>query len=461
MQIKKYDFDYSRRAFLEKTSSGGVSGGLLASLWPSISASADTKQAYPDELLDIETFTRGQVKVGDTINKDNVFLVQDLLDPITFQQVMQDGRTFHIQASEHSAETMFPPYFLDASIKNQGQAKFGADGNVYTKAGKPWIGGLPFPEPKTGNEAIANITLSWGRHDKCIYATPAKTVNPDGEVQFEYDWVWAEQQCAGLVHPDAPSPYLKGYEDLLRLQTIWFTHTQDVKGHAFLSKWKYNQKEIPALFGYLPNLKRVRRFPSNQRFEAYMPGMNLYLSDAWASGDPMLTWGNFKIVHRGPMLTSSHSQWTPENDNWRPNLVGGAKNETYFDVGKSLAPEVIVFEGEPIGYPNAPVSKRRIYMDARSMGGGMSITYDRNGEVWKGLEGGGGQLVSGSQSINAKDGRPEWSWAWAISHDVQKNNVTRFHHAKECKGNWESALDPDENIVKNYMTKQALRRLGI
>ena len=111
MRIKKYDFDYSRRAFLEKTSSGGVSGGLLASLWPSISESADTKQAYPDELLDIETFTRGQVKVGDTINKDNVFLVQDLLDPITFQQVMQDGRTFHIQASEHSAETMFPPYF--------------------------------------------------------------------------------------------------------------------------------------------------------------------------------------------------------------------------------------------------------------------------------------------------------------------------------------------------------------
>ena len=48
---------------------------------------------------------------------------------------MQDGRTFYIQASEHSAETMFPPYFLDASIKNQGQAKFGADGNVYTKAG--------------------------------------------------------------------------------------------------------------------------------------------------------------------------------------------------------------------------------------------------------------------------------------------------------------------------------------
>ena len=108
MRIKKYDFDYSRRTFLEKTASGGASGGLLAALWPSISASADTSKAYPDELLDIETFTRGQVKVGDIINKDNVFLVQDLLDPITFQQVMQDGRTFHIQASEHECRNNVP-----------------------------------------------------------------------------------------------------------------------------------------------------------------------------------------------------------------------------------------------------------------------------------------------------------------------------------------------------------------
>ena len=106
MHIGKYSFDYSRRTFLEKSSTYGVSAGVLTSLWPEISESADATKAYPEELLDIETFTRGKVKVGDTINKDNVSLVQDLLDPITFQQVMQDGRTFHIQESQNSAETI-------------------------------------------------------------------------------------------------------------------------------------------------------------------------------------------------------------------------------------------------------------------------------------------------------------------------------------------------------------------
>ena len=460
MHLRKYDFEYSRRRFMENTALGIGGAGLLSALWPEICKAGDTAKSYPDELLDIEAYTKGQVKVGDVIDKDNVILVQDLLDPITFQEVQQDGRKFFIQPSIHEAETMYPPYFLDATLRNQGQATFDSDGNVTTQDGKPWIGGLPFPEVTTGEEAIANITLSWGRHDKAMYAVPAVTVNPEGEVQYEYDWIWAEQQCTGLVHPDAPGPYLPGHEDKTRMQTIWFTHTNDVKGHAFLSHWSYDQRKIPQLWGYLPNLKRVRRFPANQRFEPYMPGMNLYLSDAWASGDPMLTWGNWKVIHRGPFLGSSHDQWTPNNENWRPPLVGGKKDQSYFYVGKSLVPEVIVFEGEPVGFPNAPVSKRRIYMDVRNMGAGQTITFDRTGEMWKGLEGGGGQRLAEGHETLTSDGRPEWTWYWAMSHDVRANNVTRFHHGKTCRGNWDSALDPAEDLVANYMTQQAIRRLG-
>ena len=188
--------------------------------------------------------------------------------------------------------------------------------------------------------------------------------------------------------------------------------------------------------------------------------MNLYLSDAWASGDPMLTWGNFKIIHRGPFLGSTHFQWLPENENWRPPLVGGQRDETYFYVGKSLIPEVIVFEGEPVGYPNAPVSKRRIFMDARNMTPVLAITYDRHGEAWKSFEGGGGQRLAGGQQTLTTDGRPEWTWNWAIAHDVRVNDVIRIYHGETCRGNWASALDPDEDMVNNYMTKQAIRRLG-
>ena len=140
MNIRKYNFDFNRRAFINKTASSVGTAGILTSLWPEMCRAADANKAYPEELLDIEAYTKGRVKVGDTIDKDSVFLVQDLLDPITFQQILQDGRTFQIQSSENDIEKLFPPYFLDATINNQGQAIFGKDGNVYTKAGNPWIG---------------------------------------------------------------------------------------------------------------------------------------------------------------------------------------------------------------------------------------------------------------------------------------------------------------------------------
>ena len=95
------------------------------------------------------------------------------------------------------------------------------------------------------------------------------------------------------------------------------------------------------------------------------------------------------------------------------------------------------------------------------MGAAMAITYDRNGDVWKGLEGGGGLAQTDNHSILTSDGRPEWSWWWAMSHDVQRNDVTRFHNAPTSRGSWEFALDPEEDFVSRYMTKQALRRMGI
>lgn len=459
MHIRNFDFDYSRRHFLARAAEGG-GAGVLGALWPMACASGNFGKAYPDELTDIEAFTRGRVRIGDVIDQDSIELVQDLVDPIVYQEVKQDRRTFFIQPSESAIETLFPPYYLDATIRNQGQATFDSDGNVVTREGRPWIGGLPFPDAQTGDEAIANLTLSWGRHDKAMYAFPALVIDAGGERQYQYDFVWAEQQCTGLVHPDAGGPYLAGHEDETRLQSIWFTYPLDVKGSAFLSIWHYDQRRIPELFGYLPNFRRVRRFPANQRFEPYMPGMNLYLSDAWAAGDPMLTWGNFRIIHRGPFLASTHFQWRPGNDNWSHPLCGGKHGLSYFHVGKSLIPEVLVFEGEPVGYANAPVSKRRIFVDARNMSVVQAITYDRRGEMWKGFETGSGQRKADGYEILSKDGRLEWSFNWLISHDVQSNRVTRVLQAETCRGQWRTVLDPDEDLLYSYMTEQALLRLG-
>lgn len=65
MRIRKYDFDYSRRKFMENTAKGAMGGGVLAPLWPLIANAGDVSKAYPDELLSIDMYSKGKIKTGD------------------------------------------------------------------------------------------------------------------------------------------------------------------------------------------------------------------------------------------------------------------------------------------------------------------------------------------------------------------------------------------------------------
>lgn len=457
MHIKKYDFNYGRRVFLEKTLKGVATAGVLAPLWPLIANSADITKAYPDELLSIEAYTKGKVKIGDVITANNVEYVKDLLDPIAYQHVKTMGRRIHIVETTKDVTKLFPHDYLEATLKNKGKAKLDNDGNVWTDKGEPWIGGNPFPDPKSGLEAFANLTLSWGRHDTSIYAVRDWDIGPEGDIAYQYDFVWAEQNTIGLL--GAGGPYWKGHEDKLRYQSVWFTAPNDTKGTAFLSIWYYDQRKFPDLHGYLPAFKRVRRFPTNQRFEPMVPGLTLFLSDAWAAGDPMLTWGNYKIIGRKPHLGAVSRNWMGgRHDNWERPVHGGPKGQTFFDVWMELVPEVLVVEAEPTGYPRAPVGKKRVYIDMRN---GMYVaynTYDRRGELWKSFEPSYSQYVDGNKVY--KDGAyPNWSWTSVMSHDIQSNRLSRYVPAKQVVGGYQSGYNVG-NIYDKYLTIQAMGRLG-
>ena len=183
MWIKKYDLDYGRRALLQKTAVGATAG-VLAPLWPLIANSADeVSKAYPDELLHIEAYTKGKIKPGDVITAANVDLVKDLLDPIAYQHVKTMGRRINIVESTRDVTMLFPHEYLEATLRNKGTARFDANGNVVTNKGAPWNGGNPFPDPQTGVEAMANLTLAWGRHSYSQYAVRDWDIAPDGGVK--------------------------------------------------------------------------------------------------------------------------------------------------------------------------------------------------------------------------------------------------------------------------------------
>ena len=420
MHIKKYDFDYSRRFFMEKTAKGAMGLGVLTSLAPLIGNTGDITKAYPDELMSIEAYTKGKIKEGDIVDANNVEHVKDILDPVAYVQITQMGRRIRIAPTTRDITQLYPHDYLQATLRNQGKGALDANGNVAVKdTGKPWIGGSPFVDPQSGLEAFANVTLSWGRHDTSIYAVDDADIGPEGDVEYNYQLGWCEQNTVALVsNPDGP--YLEGQEDKLRNQSVWFTYPNDSKGTSFLNIWKYDQREFPDLFGYLPAFKRVRRFPTNQRFEPIVPGITFFLSDAWAAGDPMLTWGNYKIVGRGPFLGSQSGTWFGDQENYSKDSVlhGGKKGHNFYEVDFQLCPEVLVIEAEPTGYPRAPVSKKRVWLDVRNMAAIAYVTYDRRGELWRSFEIGFSQQKKGDLAQLEKNGHPAWSWSYVHAHDV-------------------------------------------
>ncbi|WP_273452682.1 DUF1329 domain-containing protein [Nevskia ramosa] len=463
MRIRKYDFNYSRRAFAEKVAKG-LGAGVLAPLWPLAGRTADVSKAYPDELLSIEVYTKGKIKPGDVVTASNVDVVKDLLDPIAYMQIKEQGRRINICDSTKDMSTLFPNDYFHSTLKNRGRGKVDSNGNLWTDGvdGHTWIGGLPFPDAKNGLECCINISQSWGRHDYASYPIPMKSFGADGKLSYRYDLIWFELQTTcrndGAV--------FGGMGDRLRLNTALINSPAESRGTTIMSSWFYDQRKFPELYGYLPAFRRVRQFPTNQRFEPLVPGVTFFLSDAWGAGDPSLTWGNFKIVERKPMLAavSGKYNWQGGKDpDWDVPYHGGPAGQSFQEKWFELVPEAIVWDSEPTGYPRAPVGVRRTWSDARSGMMLTQVTRDRQGKLWKQIEFSHGQMKNDKAEVLDAKGHPEWSWNNALFHDIQSNRLTWMRHYRELPGGYKSQFFNgvgSEDVYNKFFTTSALQRLG-
>ena len=458
MRLTRFDRGYSRRKFMADAARGLLATGVLAPLSATIAAEGDITKAYPDELLSIEGYTRGKIKTGDTIDASNVDVVKDLLEPVRYEQILKHGRRLKIVKTTTDVMRTSPWEYIEATLANAGKAKFDAKGNVVAPDGRPWIGGNPFPDPRNGIELFAAQTLSWGRHDASFYAVTMKEVEVDGKVKFDYAGGWAELSPIGRVSME-PKPYWAGKEDKLRFQSVFFTKPAAFRGTSFLSVWDYDHNKFPALYGYVPEFRRVRQFPSEQRFEPLLPGLSLYLSDAWAAGDPLHTWSNYKIVGRGPFLAGLSESWNASHPNWEHGTHGGASGKTFWDATVELVPEAIIVEAEPTKFPRAPVSKKRVWFDARNQVVIGMVTYDRRGEPYRSFDGAYSIYEAGDKRV--MDGKhPYWSWTHVTASNVQTGTVCRLEQVRQVENaHFSGANDP--KMYDAYLTQGALMKLGV
>jgi hypothetical protein len=278
-----------------------------------------------------------------------------------------------------------------------------------------------------------------------------------GEVNFSYNGGWAELSPVARVSMD-PKPYLPGHADKLRYQSVFFTSPEQYKGTSFLNVWPYDHSKFPYLYGYVPQFRRVRQFPTDQRFEPLLPGTTLYLSDAWAAGDPLNTWSNYKIIGRGPFLAGISGTWNGSDPNWEHRSHGGPKGKSFWDTTVELIPEAIVVEAEPTGFPRAPISKKRVWFDARNQVVLGMITYDRKGAPFRSFDGAYSLYDDGKNKV--MDGKhPYWSWTHVTAADIQSGRITRMEQVKAIGGDHRSGAN-DPKIYDKYLTQSALMRLG-
>ena len=90
----------------------------------------------------------------------------------------------------------------------------------------------------------------------------------------------------GVNHQNAVEAIRNAMYGYDPLADIRIAAPQEQAGASFLVPWFYDQRKFPDIYGYLPQFRRIRQFPANQRFEPLVPGAVWFLSDPWAAGDP-------------------------------------------------------------------------------------------------------------------------------------------------------------------------------
>jgi hypothetical protein len=110
----------SRRDFLQKA--GAWAGaGILQPVLGLVDSGKSVAAAYPEEILSIEKFTKGKIKPGMIVSKDNAELVKDISPEGLFLD-LQRGAQIKVAEAAMAADAIIAPYWVQATLRNRGKA---------------------------------------------------------------------------------------------------------------------------------------------------------------------------------------------------------------------------------------------------------------------------------------------------------------------------------------------------
>ena len=337
----------------------------------------------------IEKLTQGKVKEGDLITKDNVDLVKEYL-ALSVYECVKKGMVLRM-AKNLPPEKIVPRFYWEATAANQGKAIMDKNGTVRLQDGSPWPGGIPFPNPKTPLEAMANTKFGHPVDNLILSNAHTLYVNTNGNIDKDSVMdIWTIYTTSRTKMPTLGA--IPGCENLQWKTVGVFKSPLELKGTGQLNIRHYDEyKEPDEGFAYIPAFKRLLRV-SATTYQDNVGGSDYTYGDAGGIREPYAYW-DFKSINKKLMLL-------PEPKSPIPFVTeaGKVNSELKFDHGHSFSQlgwaitPTIVIEATPT--INHVYGKKVLYMYDLPYYSGtpdpvtLVDIYDRQMKLWKSYIGG-------------------------------------------------------------------------
>lgn len=333
----------------------------------------------------IEALTGGKVKEGDLINKDNVDLVKEYISPGLYETVKQ-GFVMRI-GKQVPPEKMVPEYFKKITRENRGKAIIDENGTAYYENMETrWPGGVPFPNPQTGLEAVSNFKYGYVYDAWRMYPSLMKYTNAKGKT---YKTAKMEQlyYTYNTRTKNAPLGAAPGYENILYKRISIFHTPLELKGIGQYTVRHYDDaKHFDKGFAYISAFKRTIRV-SATTWQDNIGGSDWTYGDGGGLADPLSYWKFKLITKRYMLLPEPDAPFSYVNDE-----TGDVDERLQFTVGKKFPIfgwaiwPVVEVEGTPTikhvyGKKTFFINLWPYWPSAWAIG--LVDLYDRQQKLWK------------------------------------------------------------------------------
>ena len=320
---------------------------------------------------------RADVTPGTDVSKANMAEAEDLLIP-SMKWMVERGLVIHVGEYE---KVEWPSKFLEATEKYSGQVKLSQDGRSLEN----FVAGLPFPNIDP-NDPLAAVKVMWNQELKPVYTDDVQTefvfelTDSNGNIERTQIWDrWRRLFWSGRLYHD-PKPVIP-HDPPIRYTEFFgpALAPEDIRNTTALSI-RYTDADVPDdTYLYLPQLRRVRRVPVNNRSDSIF-GTDMALDSTWGFASQV---GNFEmklLAANKEILAPVHVKKYGDEDLYQAPPGEGYKS--WMPDGVWEKRKVWVVEGKPRIRPYS-FSSGTFYVDGEFWSTNFTEWYDKKGELWK------------------------------------------------------------------------------